>query len=171
MADQTGAVDLEELKQRPAFDGWRVLLTVLERDELVAALERITELTEERDRARQASDRLAETIAKALAELPPIPPGTALGRPLHQQVRDLRKRAERLEAAAREVEGQMLTALVQWATGFTGDEVRGWADALAASLATTSEGSELPPLQHTLEELGGSLKPGQLAPASGEEGE
>ena len=55
----------------------------------------------ERDNARQALDRQVDQLAAVLAELPPAGRGTALGLPVHQQVRDLRQRAERLEAAIR----------------------------------------------------------------------
>ena len=52
---------------------------------LLAALDSIPILVEERDRARRANDRLAETIAAMLAELPPrLPPA-----PLNVQVREL----------------------------------------------------------------------------------
>ena len=53
----------------------------------------------ERDNARQALDRQVDQLAAVLGALPPPRPGTALGLPVHQQVRDLRQRVERLEAA------------------------------------------------------------------------
>jgi hypothetical protein len=64
-------------------------------------LERAVRVEEERDLARQAFDRMTEQMAAVLAELPPARPGTALGLPLHQQVRDSRLHSERVDKAAR----------------------------------------------------------------------
>ena len=71
-------------------------------DLVLDALEERERLRVERDNARQALDRQTEQLAAALAELPPVQPGTAFGLPLFMQVRDLRQRAGRLEAALRE---------------------------------------------------------------------